>query len=194
MHYVCTPYNVRTCTPKRSISPHPQYIVCRQIVYWEPAQIFAGRHTFLRSCTNIGSKYFLEKLRKYLSAGKYFFENLCKYLSGRQILSGKPAQIFAWKQIHFWEAAQIFVCRQILFWEPVQIFVWQANTRLRSCANICLEANTALGQIHATIICICYGYLYRVWNILKRSFKHVSCEFNILFALCEAVLMPETPI
>ena len=33
MHYVCTPHNVRTCTPKRSISPHPQYIVCRQIVY-----------------------------------------------------------------------------------------------------------------------------------------------------------------
>ena len=166
MHYVCTPYNVRTCTPKRSMSPHPQYVVCRQIVFWKPAQIFVCKQILSWEAAQIFAwrQYFLEKLRKYLSAGKYFLENLCKYFSGRQILSGKPAQKIVWIQILFWEAAQIFVCRHLLSWQPVQILVWPANTRLRSCSNICLEVNTALEQIHPTIICICYGYLYRVWN------------------------------
>ena len=30
--------------------------------------------------------------------------------------------------------------------------------------------------------------------MFKSSSKHVGCEFNILFALCEAVLMSGTPI
>ena len=30
--------------------------------------------------------------------------------------------------------------------------------------------------------------------IFKSSSQHVSCEFNILFAVCEAVLMSGTPI
>ena len=51
-------------------------------------------------------------------------------LSGRQILSGKPAQIF--------------VCRQILstFLRSCANICLEANTFLRSCANICLQANT----------------------------------------------------
>ena len=109
------------------------------------ANICLQANTFLRTCANIclAGKYSLENLSKYLSGSKYFLEKLRKYFfAGNTFLRS---------------------CANICL---------QANTLLRTCANICLAGKysleklrkylsggkTAVGQIHATIICICYGY------------------------------------
>ena len=119
------------------MSPHPRYVVCRQIVFWEPAQIFACRKTLSWEAAQI--------------------------FAWRQILSWEAAQIFVCRQILFWEPVQIFVWQANTLWKTCAKICLEANTFLRSCANMCLQAFT----LWRTCANICLAGKHSLEKLLK---------------------------